>query len=428
MSVQVEKLEKNMAKLTIEVSAEEFENAIKGAYQKQKNKISIPGFRKGKVPQAMVEKMYGVGIFYEDAANALIPEHYSKAAEESELDIVSRPEINVVQIEKGKSFIFTAEVAVKPEVTLGDYKGVEVPKAEAEVTEEEVAAELKKEQDKNARTITVEDRASQDGDTVTIDFEGFVDGVAFEGGAGKDYPLTLGSKTFIPGFEEQLVGKNVDEEVEVNVTFPEDYNAEELKGKAAVFKCMIHKIEAKELPELDDDFAQDVSEFDTLEEYKADVKANLAQKKEADAKRAKEDAVVTKVIENATMEIPDAMIKTQVDQMVDDFARRIQSQGLTFEQYLQFTGSTMEAVQEQMKPQALKRIQSRLVLEKVAEVENLEVTEEKLNEEIKNMAEMYKMEVEKFQELIGEYEKEQMKKDLAVQEAVTFLAENAVEK
>ena len=304
MSVQVEKLEKNMAKLTIEVSAEEFENAIKGAYQKQKNKISIPGFRKGKVPQAMVEKMYGVGIFYEDAANALIPEHYSKAAEESELDIVSRPEINVVQIEKGKSFIFTAEVAVKPEVTLGDYKGVEVPKAEAEVTEEEVAAELKKEQDKNARTITVEDRASQDGDTVTIDFEGFVDGVAFEGGAGKDYPLTLGSKTFIPGFEEQLVGKNVDEEVEVNVTFPEDYNAEELKGKAAVFKCVIHKIEAKELPELDDDFAQDVSEFDTLEEYKADVKANLAQKKEADAKRAKEDAVVTKVIENATMEIP----------------------------------------------------------------------------------------------------------------------------
>ena len=427
MSVQVEKLEKNMAKLTIEVSAEEFENAIKGAYQKQKNKISIPGFRKGKVPQAMVEKMYGVGIFYEDAANALIPEHYSKAEEESELDIVSRPEINVVQIEKGKSFIFTAEVAVKPEVTLGDYKGVEVPKAEAEVTEEEVAAELKKEQDKNARTITVEDRASQDGDTVTIDFEGFVDGVAFEGGAGKDYPLTLGSKTFIPGFEEQLVGKNVDEEVEVNVTFPEDYNAEELKGKAAVFKCVIHKIEAKELPELDDDFAQDVSEFDTLEEYKADVKANLAQKKEADAKRAKEDAVVTKVIENATMEIPDAMIKTQVDQMVDDFARRIQSQGLTFEQYLQFTGSTMEAVQEQMKPQALKRIQSRLVLEKVAEVENLEVTEEKLNEEIKNMAGMYKMEVEKFQELIGEYEKEQMKKDLAVQEAVTFLAENAVE-
>ena len=427
MSVQVEKLEKNMAKLTIEVSAEEFENAIKGAYQKQKNKISIPGFRKGKVPQAMVEKMYGVGIFYEDAANALIPEHYSKAAEESELDIVSRPEINVVQIEKGKSFIFTAEVAVKPEVTLGDYKGVEVPKAEAEVTEEEVAAELKKEQDKNARTITVEDRASQDGDTVTIDFEGFVDGVAFEGGAGKDYPLTLGSKTFIPGFEEQLVGKNVDEEVEVNVTFPEDYNAEELKGKAAVFKCVIHKIEAKELPELDDDFAQDVSEFDTLEEYKADVKANLAQKKEADAKRAKEDAVVTKVIENATMEIPDAMIKTQVDQMVDDFARRIQSQGLTFEQYLQFTGMTADKLLDQMRPEAEKRIKNSLVLEAIAKAESFEISDEKVEEEINKMAETYKMEADKVKELLGEAGVAQMKNDLGIQEAVNFLRDSAVE-
>lgn len=428
MSVQVEKLEKNMAKLTIEVSAEDFEKAIQGAYQKQKGQISVPGFRKGKVPKAMVEKMYGVGIFYEDAANSLIPEHYSNAAAESELDIVSQPEIDVVQIEKGKSFIFTAEVALKPEVTLGDYKGVEVPKADVEVTDEEVAEELKKEQEKNARTITVEDRAAQDGDTVTIDFEGSVDGVAFEGGAGKDYPLTLGSNSFIPGFEEQLVGKKLEEEVDVNVTFPEDYNAEELKGKEAVFKCVIHKIEAKELPELDDDFAQDVSEFDTLDEYKADVKANLLSKKETEAKRAKEDAVVEKVIENATMDIPDAMLNTQVNQMVDDFARRIQSQGLTMEQYMQFTGSTIEAVQEQMKPQAMKRIQSRLVLEKVVEVENIETGDDKLNEEIKNLAEMYKMEVEKFQDMIGDYEKEQMKKDLAVQEAVTFLTENAVEK
>lgn len=428
MSVQVEKLEKNMAKLTIEVPAEDVAKAITAAYQKQKGQISVPGFRKGKVPQAMVEKMYGAGIFYEDAANAMINENYPKATAESELDIVSQPEIDVVQLEKGKPFIFTAEVAVKPEVTLGEYKGVEVEKAVVEVTDEEIEAELKKEQEKNSRTIDVDDRAAQDGDTVTIDFEGFVDGVAFEGGAGKDYPLTLGSNTFIPGFEEQLVGKSVEEEVEVNVTFPEDYNAEELKGKAAVFKCTIHKITTKELPALDDEFAKDTSEFDTLEEYKADVKATLEKKKEEEAKRVKEDAVVEKVIENATMEIPDAMIKTQVNQMVDDFARRVQSQGLSFEQYMQFTGSTIEAVQEQMKPQALKRIQSRLVLEKVAEVEGIAASEEKLNEEIKNMAEMYKMEADKFKELIGDYEKEQMMKDLAVQEAVTFLTDNAVEK
>lgn len=428
MSVQVEKLEKNMAKLTIEVPAEDVAKAITAAYQKQKGQISVPGFRKGKVPQAMVEKMYGAGIFYEEAANAMINENYPKATAESELDIVSQPEIDVVQLEKGKSFIFTAEVAVKPEVTLGEYKGVEVEKAVVEVTDEEIEAELKKEQEKNSRTIDVDDRAAQDGDTVTIDFEGFVDGVAFEGGAGKDYPLTLGSNTFIPGFEEQLVGKSLEEEVEVNVTFPEDYNAEELKGKAAVFKCTIHKITTKELPALDDEFAKDTSEFDTLEEYKADVKATLEKKKEEEAKRVKEDAVVEKVIENATMEIPDAMIKTQVNQMVDDFARRVQSQGLSFEQYMQFTGSTIETVQEQMKPQALKRIQSRLVLEKVAEVEGIAASEEKLDEEIKNMAEMYKMEADKFKELIGDYEKEQMMKDLAVQEAVTFLTDNAVEK
>lgn len=428
MSVQVEKLEKNMAKLTIEVSAEEVAKAITAAYQKQKGQISVPGFRKGKVPQAMIEKMYGAGIFYEEAANTMINENYPKATAECELDIVSQPEIDVVQMEKGKAFIFTAEVAVKPEVTLGEYKGVEVEKASIEVTDEEIEAELKKEQDKNSRTIDVDDRAAQAGDTVTIDFEGFVDGVAFEGGAGKDYALTLGSNTFIPGFEDQLVGKSLEEDVEVNVTFPEDYNAEELKGKAAVFKCKIHKITTKELPELNDEFAQDVSEFDTLDEYKADVKATLTEKKEEEAKRIKEDAVVEKVIENATMEIPDAMIKTQVNQMVDDFARRVQSQGLSFEQYMQFTGSTIESVQEQMKPQALKRIQSRLVLEKVAEVEGISATEEKLDAEIKNMAEMYKMEADKFKELIGDYEKEQMMKDLAVQEAVTFLTGNAVEK
>ena len=427
MSVQVENLEKNMAKLTIEVSAEELEKALQGAYLKQKNNISIPGFRKGKVPRAMVEKMYGAGIFYEDAANALIPEAYSNAVAESKLDVVSQPEVNVVQIEKGKPFIFTAEVAVKPEVTLGEYKGLEVPKADLTVTEEEIEAELKKEQEKNGRTIDVEDRPAQMGDTVTIDFEGSVDGVPFVGGAGKDYPLTLGSNTFIPGFEEQLAGVKLEEEVDVNVTFPEDYNAEELKGKAAVFKCTIHKIETKELPELDDDFAKDVSEFDTLDEYKADVKANLEKKKEADAKRAKEDAAVEKAVANASMEIPDAMVKSQAAQMVDNFVRRLQAQGMSMEQYMQYTGQTLEQMQDQMKPQATKQIQTRLVLEKVAEVENIEASEEKIDGEIQEMAKMYNMEADKLKELLGDFEKEQMKKDLAVQEAVTFLADHAVE-
>lgn len=427
MSVQVENLEKNMAKLTIEVSAEELEKALQGAYLKQKNNISIPGFRKGKVPRAMVEKMYGAGIFYEDAANALIPEAYSNAVAESKLDVVSQPEVNVVQIEKGKPFIFTAEVAVKPEVTLGEYKGLEVPKADLTVTDEEIEAELKKEQEKNGRTIDVEDRPAQMGDTVTIDFEGSVDGVPFEGGAGKDYPLTLGSNTFIPGFEEQLAGVKLEEEVDVNVTFPEDYNAEELKGKAAVFKCTIHKIETKELPELDDDFAKDVSEFDTLDEYKADVKANLEKKKETDAKRAKEDAAVEKAVANASMEIPDAMVKSQAAQMVDNFVRRLQAQGMSMEQYMQYTGQTLEQMQDQMKPQATKQIQTRLVLEKVAEVENIEASEEKIDGEIQEMAKMYNMEADKLKELLGDFEKEQMKKDLAVQEAVTFLADHAVE-
>ena len=427
MSVQVENLEKNMAKLTIEVTAEDLEKALNAAYQRQKKNISIPGFRKGKVPRAMVEKMYGPVVFYEDAVNSLIPQEYAKAADESGLDIVSQPEIDVVQIEKGKPFIFTAEVAVKPEVTLGEYKGLEVPKADLEVTDEEIEAELKKEQEKNARTIHVEDRAAQEGDKVTIDFEGFVDGVAFEGGAGKDYPLTLGSKTFIPGFEEQLVGVALEQPVDVNVTFPEDYQAEELKGKEAVFKCVIHKIEAKELPELDDDFAKDVSEFDTLEEYKKEIKDNIEKRKADAAKTEKENAVVDKAIENAQMDIPEAMVKTQINQMIDDFARRIQSQGLTMEQYMQFTGSTRETMQEQMRPQAMKRIQSRLVLEKVAEVENIQISDEKLDEELTKMAEMYKMELDKFKELVDDYQKDQMKKDLAVQEAVTLMAENAKE-
>ncbi len=384
-------MEKNMAKLTIEVAAEDLEKAMQNAYQKAKGRISIPGFRKGKAPRKMIEQMYGKGVFLEDAVNALIPEHYSKALAECELEIVSQPTIDITQAEPGKAFIFTAEVAVKPEVTLGDYKGVEVPKTEITVTDEDVEAELKKEQEKNSRTISVEDRAAQLNDIVTIDFEGSVDGVPFDGGQATEYPLTLGSNTFIPGFEEQLVGAKVGDDVDVKVTFPEEYQAKELAGKEAIFKCAVKKIEAKELPELDDDFAKDVSEFDTLAEYKEHVKTNLEDKKADEAKRAKEDAAVDKAIENAQMDIPEAMLMTQCRQMLDDFSRRMQSQGLSMDQYFQFTGMTADKMMEDMKPQALKRIQTRLVLEKVAEVENIQPTEEEVNEEISKMAEAYKM-------------------------------------
>ena len=428
MSLQVEKLEKNMAKLTIEVSAEELEKALQSAYQKQKSKISIPGFRKGKVPRQMIEKMYGAAIFYDDAVNELIPKAYSDAYDECELDLVSQPEINVVQIEKGKPFIFTAEVATKPEVTLGEYKGLKVDKISTRVTQKEVDAKIQEEAEKNARTITVEDRPVQDGDEVILDFEGFVDGVAFEGGKGENYPLTIGSGAFIPGFEEQLVGAESGKEVEVNVTFPEDYQAEDLKGKAAVFKCTVHEIKAKELPEIDDEFAAEVSEFDTLEEYKADVKAKIKEQKETEGKTKKEDQAVEQAVANATMEIPEPMINTQTRQMADDFAQRMMQQGLTMEQYFQFTGLTEEKMLEDLRPQALKRIQTRLVLEAIAQAENIEISDEKLDEEIAKMAEAYNMEADKLKEYMGENEKKQMKEDIAVQEAVTFLVENAEEK
>ena len=427
MSLQVENMEKNMAKLTIEVSAEELEKAIQGAYLKQRNKISVPGFRKGKVPRQMIEKMYGVGIFYEDAANALIPTAYGKAYDECELDIVSQPKVEVVQLEKGKPFIFTAEVAVKPEVTLGEYKGLSVDKVSNRVTAKEIDAKLEEEQKKNARTVVVEDRAVQDGDEVVLDFEGFVDGVAFEGGKGENYPLTIGSGSFIPGFEEQLIGAEAEKEVEVNVTFPEEYHSEDLAGKAAVFKCTVHEIKAKELPELDDEFAAEVSEFDTLDAYKADIKAKIKEQKIADGNRKKEDQAVEKAVANATMEIPEAMIDTQVNQMAQDFAQRIQQQGLSMEQYFQFTGMTAEKMLEELRPQAVKRIETRLVLEAIAKAENIEISDEKLDEELAKMAEAYKMEVEKLKEFMGEAEKKQMKADMAVQEAVTFLVESAVE-
>ena len=427
MSLQVEKLEKNMAKLTIEVSAEDLDKAMEKAYQKQKSRISLPGFRKGKAPRKMIVSMYGKGVFMEDAVNSLVPQEYTKALGECDLEIVSQPEINVTQMEPGKALIFTADVAVKPEVTLGDYKGVEVPKSEITVTDEEVDAEVKKEQDKNARTVAVEDRAAANGDITTIDFEGFVDGVAFEGGKGTDYALTLGSGTFIPGFEDQLVGANTGDHVEVKVTFPEEYQAKELAGKEAVFQCDVKKIETKEVPELDDEFAKDVSEFDTLAEYKEDVKKKLTEKKEKEARTAKENAAVDKAIENAQMDIPELMTKTECRQMMDDFSRRMQQQGLSMEQYFQFTGQSMDKMMEDMKPQALKRIQTRLVLEKVAEAENIQPSEEEITEEIQKMADAYKMEADKIREAIGESGLEQMKKDMAVQKAVTVIADAAVE-
>ena len=427
MSLQVEKLEHNMAKLTIEVSAEEVEKALQAAYLKERSKISLPGFRKGKVPRQMIEKMYGPEVFYDEAANHMISEAYGKAYDECELEIASQPTIDVVQLEKGKDFIFTAEVAVKPEVKLGEYKGLKVDKVSTRVMQKEVDEEIEKERERNARTVEVTDRAVQDKDIVTLDFEGFVDGVAFEGGKGENYPLTIGSGAFIPGFEEQLIGAEIDKETEVKVTFPEEYQAKELAGKEAVFQCDVKKIETKEVPELDDEFAKDVSEFDTLAEYKEDVKKKLTEKKEKEARTAKENAAVDKAIENAQMDIPELMTKTECRQMMDDFSRRMQQQGLSMEQYFQFTGQSMDKMMEDMKPQALKRIQTRLVLEKVAEAENIQPSEEEITEEIQKMADAYKMEADKIREAIGESGLEQMKKDMAVQKAVTVIADAAVE-
>lgn len=427
MSLQVEKLEKNMAKLTIETSAEELEKAIEKAYQKQKKQISIPGFRKGKVPRQMVEKMYGKEVFYEDAANELIPDAYDKALEECEEDIVSSPKIEVTQIEAGKPFVFTATVALKPEVKLGKYKGVKIEKIDAQVTEEEVDAEINRERENNARNITVEDRPVKDGDMTTLDFEGFVDGVAFQGGKGEHYPLTIGSGAFIPGFEEQLVGAEIGKEVEVKVTFPEDYQAEELKGKDAVFKCTVKEIKERELPELDDEFASEVSEFETLAEYREDVKKNLTEKKEKDAKNAREEAAIKAAVEASEMEIPEAMLETQQKQMVDEFAQRITMQGLSMEQYFQFTGTNYQKMVEQVKPQAEERIKSRLVLEAIANAEKIEATEEDYEKELETMAEVYQLELAKVKELMGEREKKNILLDLAVRKAAEFVAENAKE-
>lgn len=428
MSVQVENLEKNMAKLTIEVSAEELEKALNAAYQKEKNKISIPGFRKGKVPRAMIEKMYGPAVFYEDAANTLMQENYPAAVEESGVDIVSRPTVDVVQIEKGKPFIFTAEVAVRPEVTLGKYMGVTVTKIDTSVSDEEVEESLEKERNNNARTITVTDRPVENGDTAVIDFEGFVDGVAFEGGKGENHPLEIGSHTFIDTFEDQLIGKNTGDEVEVNVTFPEKYQAADLAGKPAVFKVKINEIKTKELPELDDEFAQDVSEFDTLAEYKEDLKKRLVEQKENEAKRTKEDEAIQKIIDKSKMDIPEAMIDTQCDTMIEEFAQRIAQSGLSMDQYLQFSGMTVDKLREQVRPEATTRIQSSLVLEQIAKDENIEITDEDIDAEIEKMAKAYGMEADKLKEYMGESEKKSMKNDLAIQKAVELVMDNVKER
>lgn len=428
MSVKLEKLEHNMAKLTIEVEAGELEKAIEKVYQKQKKQISVPGFRKGKVPRQMIERMYGKEVFFEDAANEVIPAAYEKAYDECEENIVSTPKIDVVQLEAGKPFIFTAEVALKPEVELGKYKGVKVDKVDVAVSDEEVDKAVADEAERNARSISVTDRAVKDGDSIILNFEGFVDGEAFAGGKGENYPLTIGSGQFIPGFEEQLVGKNINEECDVNVTFPEDYQAEDLKGKAALFKCTVLEIKEKQIPAIDDEFASEVSEFDTLDEYKADVRKKLEDKKTADARNAKEDAVVEAIIADAKMDIPQAMIETQKRQMVDEFAQRIQSQGLSFEQYMQFTGMTTESFLEQVAPQAESRIKSRLVLEAVAAAEKLVPTEEDFEAEVAKMAESYKMDASKVKEALGESGKKQIMDDLAVAKAADFVTDNAKEK
>jgi trigger factor len=426
MSVTVEKLENSMAKLVITASAEQLEKAIEKAYQKNKNKIQIPGFRKGKAPRKMIEKMYGAGVFYEDAANELIEQEYPKAVEECGEEVVSSPKIDVDQLEQGKDFIFTAEVALKPPVKLGKYKGIEVEKMDLDVTDEEVDAEIDKQRNMNARSIDVTDRAVKDGDTVSLDFEGFVDGVAFEGGKGTDYPLTIGSGAFIPGFEEQLVGYEIGQEGEVNVKFPEDYQAEDLAGKDATFKCKVNSIRAKELPELNDDFAGDAG-FDTVDEYKADIRKKLEDKKAADEKAKREDAVVKAVIEDSEMELPEAMVETQQRQIVNDFAQRLQMQGMNMDQYMQYTGNTVEQMLAQVKPQAIERIKSRLVLEEVAKVENIEASEQDVADELERMAGQYRMELDKLKELMSEAELKQLKSDLAVQKAADFLVDNAKE-
>ncbi|MGN0389989.1 MAG: trigger factor [Wujia sp.] len=427
MSLAVEKLDGSMAKLTITVPAEEFTKAITSAYNKQKNKFSVPGFRKGKVPQAFIEKMYGAAVFYEDAANQLINEYYPKEIENCEEDITSNPEIDVEQIEKGKDFIFTALVAVKPEIKIGEYKGVEIEKIDTEVTDEDVMAEILKDQKENGRQITVEDRAAQMDDEVTINFEGFVDDVAFEGGKGENYKLTLGSHSFIDTFEDQIVGKNIGDKFDVNVTFPEEYHAADLAGKPAVFKVELLAISAMELPELDDEFASEVSSFETFDEYKEDKKKTLQFKKDEQVTRQRQSKVVEKIAEAAEVEIPEPMIKYNQERIMNEMAQRMMYQGLQMEQYLQLMGTTKEEFLERVKPDAIARIKTSLVLEAVAEAEKIVATDEDVDAEIQDMATQYQMKPEELKDMIGDQEMENIKKDIASKKALEFLGANCKE-
>lgn len=424
MSVQVEKLENNMAKLTIEVAAEEFVAATTKAYHKNKNQISVQGFRKGKAPQAIIEKLYGASIFYEDAANDLIPGAYEAAAKESGLDITSYPNIDVVQVEKGKPFIFTAEVALRPEVELGEYKGVEIEKVSAEVTEEDVAAEIKKVQEQNSREVTV-DRPAKNGDTVMIDYEGSVNGELFDGGSAEGYGLVLGSNSFIPGFEDQLVGASAGSDVDVHVTFPEAYHAEDLAGKEALFKVKVHEVKAKEYPIVDDEFAQDVSDFDTLDEYKEDLKKSLAEKKAQEAKAEKQQKVMDVVVGNAKMDIPEAMVRKSTDDMMNQYAQELGAQGLSMDVYFKYTGMTPQQLAEQLKPQALANIKNRLVLDAIVAAENIEITDEEIEAEIQRLAESWSLEADKVREYM---DMDLMRNDMSAQKALEMITDAAVEK
>ncbi len=426
MSLQVEKLEHNMARLTIEASAEDLEKAINQAYQKNRGQIAIPGFRKGKAPRKLIEKMYGKNVFYEEASRTLVNEAYTREIEEhKELNIVSRPQVKVEKVVEGEPFVFTAEVALKPSVEIGKYKGIKVTKVDTSVTEEEVEERVRREQEQNSRMITVE-RPIRDGDIATIDFEGFVDGEAFDGGKGTDHDLTIGSHSFIDTFEEQLIGKSKDEETEVHVTFPEDYHEKSLAGKEAVFQVTIKEVKEKQLPELDDDFAQDAG-FDSMEDFRKDIQEKIQKRKEADAKAKKEDEAVKALIADSNMDIPDAMVETRAEQMVENYAVSLQNQGLSFDQYMKYTGMTPERLVDQMRDRARSSIESRLVLEAVAEAEHLEATEEEVEERIKEMAEGYRMEAEKLKEIMGEEEKESIRTDLAIQKAADYLLEHAKE-
>lgn len=427
MSVQVEKLEKNMVKLTVEVPAEEVEKALNAAYMKQRNSISVPGFRKGKVPRAMIEKMYGAAVFYEEAANELMQNSYPAAVEESGVDVVSRPEVDVVQIEKGMPFIYTAEVAVKPEVKLGKYEGVTVSKVNTKVTAAEVKEALEAERNKNARTVSVK-RAAKLGDTVMIDYEGSIDGVPFDGGKAENSPLELGSHSFIDTFEDQLVGHKAGEEVDVNVTFPEQYHAVDLAGKPALFKVKINDVTTKELPKLDDEFASDVSEFETLEEYKEDIKKRLEEQKATEGKRAQEDEAIATIVEKSKMEIPEAMIRTQCEDMVNEFAQRIAQSGLSMEQYMQFSGQTVQGLMDQVRPEAETRIKTSLVLEAIVKEQNIEATDADVDAEVEKMAAMYGMDAAQLKEYMGENEKDGMKRELAITKAVDYIMANVKEK